>query len=131
MSFSDVEIIELPITVGDGPSVGVPLTVDWEAQSRNVFPLEFFEEFRPKRRNKDHLRIKPETREKAYVLQNNDAAKVATTIGVILLVCFTSQLSMPPFYLAIADFSGMASRRTKSWKERKRPKFYGKSAWTR
>jgi hypothetical protein len=63
--FSNVEIIELPITVGDGPAVGVPVTVDWDAQSRNVFPLEFFEEYRPQRRVKDRLRITPETREKA------------------------------------------------------------------
>ena len=68
VAFADVEIIEHPMTVGDAPTIGVPLTLDWEAQERNTFPLEFFEQFRPQRKNKDSLRITPQSRERVYVV---------------------------------------------------------------
>lgn len=64
VAFAKVEIIELPMTVGDGPSLGVPLTVDWEAQERSTFGIDFFEQYRPERRGKNKLRIGPESREK-------------------------------------------------------------------
>jgi hypothetical protein len=64
VAFHEVEIIELPMMVGDGPSVGVPLTVDWQPQDRSTFDIDFFEQFRPERRNKLQLRIGPESRER-------------------------------------------------------------------
>jgi hypothetical protein len=64
VSFNEVEIIELPMTVGDGPSLGVPLTVDWQPQGRSKFDIDFFEEFRPERRCKNQLRMGPESRER-------------------------------------------------------------------
>lgn len=64
VSFREVEIIELPMTVGDGPSLGVPLTVDWQPQDRSTFDIDFFEQFRPERRNKLQLRMGPESRER-------------------------------------------------------------------
>jgi hypothetical protein len=63
VSFNEVEIIELPMTVGDGPSIGVPLTVDWEPQERSKFSIDFFEQFRPMRRVRNQLRILPASRE--------------------------------------------------------------------
>jgi hypothetical protein len=55
------------MTVGDAPTVGVPLTLDWEIQERNTFPLDFFEQFRPQRRDKDGLRITPQSRERVLL----------------------------------------------------------------
>mmetsp|Transcript_25600 Transcript_25600/g.42018 ORF Transcript_25600/g.42018 Transcript_25600/m.42018 type:complete len:145 (+) Transcript_25600:75-509(+) len=73
VSFSNVEVIELPMMVGDGPSIGVPLTVDWKPQERSTFPLEFFEQFRPQRKDKNDLRIGPDSRERV-LLKNGCSA---------------------------------------------------------
>jgi poly-gamma-glutamate capsule biosynthesis protein CapA/YwtB (metallophosphatase superfamily) len=64
LSFDKVEIIELPIALGDNPSVstGAPLTVEWKSQKRTTFSLDFFEKFRPERRSRKNLVISPENR---------------------------------------------------------------------
>jgi hypothetical protein len=49
VSFSAIEIIELPYAVGDGPATGVPISVDWEAQERSVFSVDFLEQYRSRR----------------------------------------------------------------------------------
>lgn len=50
--FHQIEIIELPIILGDNPSVakGPPLTVGWDALRRSTFTIDFYETHRPKRR---------------------------------------------------------------------------------
>ena len=65
VGFSTIEIIELPVILGDNPSVssGAPLTIGWKAQKRIRFQLDFFETHRPKRRSKDKLRMSAEERE--------------------------------------------------------------------
>jgi hypothetical protein len=49
VSFSAIEIIELPYAVGDGPATGVPISVGWEAQERSVFSVDFLEQYRSRR----------------------------------------------------------------------------------
>ena len=55
--FSTLEIIELPYTIGDNPSVsdGVPISPSWKEQKRTTFDFEFFETYRPARRTKNEL----------------------------------------------------------------------------
>jgi hypothetical protein len=50
--FLNIEIIELPIILGDNPSVsnGPPFTVGWDSLRRSTFNIEFYETHRPKRR---------------------------------------------------------------------------------
>jgi hypothetical protein len=65
VNFDTIEIIELPMTLGDNPSVsvGAPLTVEWESQQRTTFQLDFFEKYRPERRSRRTLVISPEARQ--------------------------------------------------------------------
>ena len=56
VSFGDITIREHPMIVGDSvPSCGVPLTIDWEAQSEVVLKVEDYEEYRPERRRRRAL----------------------------------------------------------------------------
>jgi hypothetical protein len=66
VSFDSIEIIELPMTLGDNPSVskGAPLTVEWVAQQRTTFGIDFFEKYRPSRRSRRGLVLSAEVREK-------------------------------------------------------------------
>jgi hypothetical protein len=61
--FDQVEIIELPIILGDNPSVstgGPPMSVGWETMRRTEFGLDFYETYRPKRKaNRRDLIISP------------------------------------------------------------------------
>ena len=53
VTFSDIEIIELSYSIGDNPSVSngtVPISIDWDAHSRIVLPLDYFEQIRPTKR---------------------------------------------------------------------------------
>ena len=54
--FSQVEIIELPIVLGDSPSVstgGPPMSVDWTPLRRTNFTIDFYEdEFGRQRRTR-------------------------------------------------------------------------------
>jgi hypothetical protein len=65
VTFDSLEIIELPMTLGDNSSVskGPPLTVEWEAQQRTTFNVEFFEKFRPERQSRRSLVLSPGARE--------------------------------------------------------------------
>lgn len=64
VQFSFVEIIELPYTLGDNPSVsgGPPVAASWQSQKRTSLDLEFFELYRPPRRNKSALHLSKEAR---------------------------------------------------------------------
>ena len=64
VSFNNVEIIELPYTVGDGPATGgAPLTIGWEPVDRSIFDLNIFEKYRTRsRRHTSALRLTPERR---------------------------------------------------------------------
>lgn len=62
--FTNVEIVELPYTIGDNPSVsgGVPVSASWVSQKRTSLDLEFFEQYRPPRRDKRALHLTKEAR---------------------------------------------------------------------
>lgn len=66
ISFSQIEIIELPVTLGDSPSVrdGPPVSCEWDAQRRYQLPLNVFETYRPKRRQRSKLLLSRQTRER-------------------------------------------------------------------
>jgi hypothetical protein len=65
VSFDSIEIIELPMSLGDNPSVskGAPVTVEWVAQKRTTFSIDFFEKNRPNRRSRRGLILSAEARE--------------------------------------------------------------------
>jgi hypothetical protein len=65
VSFGSIEIIELPMSLGDNPSVskGAPVTVEWVAQKRTTFSIDFFEKYRPNRRPPRDLVLSTEARE--------------------------------------------------------------------
>jgi hypothetical protein len=51
VSFGDITIREHAMIIGDSvPGCGVPITIDWEAQSEVVLKVEDYEEHRPERR---------------------------------------------------------------------------------
>ena len=62
VTFGNIEIIELPVEIGDGPAFGPPISVGWEAMARTEFNLEFFESYRPQRKPKQALRLNGQTR---------------------------------------------------------------------
>ena len=75
VSFNNVEIIELPYTVGDGPSSGAFLTVGWEPVDRSVFNINLFETYRTRsRRSKSDLRLSKESR-RLLLLNNGHSLK--------------------------------------------------------
>lgn len=59
VSFSQIQIREYPIIVGDNPSImtGVPITIDWEFVQELEFALEEYEASRPQHRTMVELRI--------------------------------------------------------------------------
>ena len=62
VAFGSVEIIELPYTIGSGPTSGAPVALGWELIDRSCFNLDFFEHYRPPRRTKPALRLSAERR---------------------------------------------------------------------
>lgn len=51
--FKTIELIEIAIVLGDNPSLstgGPPMTLGWEALRRSQFELDYYEEYRPKRK---------------------------------------------------------------------------------
>lgn len=62
VAFSSVEIIELPYTIGHGPTSGAPVSLGWEVIDRSSFNLDFFEHYRPPRREKPALRLTAQKR---------------------------------------------------------------------
>ena len=65
LRFDQIEIIELPFTLGDNPCVngGAPLSCSWDPQLRVKVSLETFEKLRPKRRALHELILGKELRE--------------------------------------------------------------------
>jgi hypothetical protein len=64
VAFAAVEIIELPYGIGAGaPNSGIPISVEWIPQDRSVFGVDFFEQYRPKRRSLQQLRLSDERRQ--------------------------------------------------------------------
>ena len=63
--FDQIEIIELPVTLGDNPSVkdGPPVSCSWDAQLRATVNLDLFEQCRPKRRGRRNLVLGRRARE--------------------------------------------------------------------
>jgi hypothetical protein len=63
VSFGDITISEHPMIVGDSvPGCGVPLTIDWVAQSEVVLKVEDYEEYRPERRRGQAMSMPPNVR---------------------------------------------------------------------
>ena len=69
VKFAKVEIIELPYTLGDNPAVssGAPISASWIAQKKTTLDLDFFEQYRPKRRNRRALQLSKDARMSMYV----------------------------------------------------------------
>jgi hypothetical protein len=71
VSFGDITIRDHPMIIGDSvPGCGVPLTIDWEAQSEVVLKVEDYEEYRPERR-----------RGRAMIMPRNIRASLAMSSG--------------------------------------------------
>lgn len=70
VGFSSVEIIELPYTLGDNPAVscGPPISASWGSQKRTILNLDFFEQYRPFRRDKEALHLSRRARTELYVM---------------------------------------------------------------
>jgi hypothetical protein len=63
VSFGDITIRDHPMIIGDSvPGCGVPLTIDWEAQSEVVLKVEDYEEYRPERRRGRSMIMPPNIR---------------------------------------------------------------------
>jgi hypothetical protein len=63
VSFGDITIRDHPMIIGDSvPGCGVPLTIDWEAQSEVVLKVEDYEECRPERRRRRAMIMPPNIR---------------------------------------------------------------------
>jgi hypothetical protein len=63
VTFSKIEIIELPYSLGDNPCcMGPPIAPSWIAQKRTTLDLEFFERYRPERRSKNALLLSRQAR---------------------------------------------------------------------
>jgi hypothetical protein len=63
VSFGDITIREHPMIVGDSICRrGVPLTIDWEAQSEVVLKVDDYEEYRPERRRGQAMNMPPNVR---------------------------------------------------------------------
>jgi hypothetical protein len=63
VSFGDITIRDHPMIIGDSvPGCGVPLTIDWEAQSEVVLKVEDYEESRPERRRGRAMIMPPNVR---------------------------------------------------------------------
>jgi hypothetical protein len=63
VSFGDITIRDHPMIIGDSvPGCGVPLTIDWEAQSEVVLKVEDYEDYRPERRRGRSMIMPPNIR---------------------------------------------------------------------
>ena len=65
VSFSTLEIREYAVVLGSNPSTthGPPLEIDWNAQSCEVFDLDYYESLRGRRREKRELAMPSFVRE--------------------------------------------------------------------
>jgi hypothetical protein len=63
VSFGDITIRDHPVIVGDSICHrGVPLTIDWEAQSEVVLKVDDYEKYRPQRRRGQAMIMPPNVR---------------------------------------------------------------------
>jgi hypothetical protein len=81
VSFSEIEVREYGMTLGDNPCVsrGVPVTIDWEAQTSMTFDLEQFESVRQEPRDIRSMRISSSMRE-SIALNDGYSVKEVTAI---------------------------------------------------
>ena len=80
LRFTELDIIEFPIALGDNPSVhgGPPISCDWEPQLRFPCSIDLFEQHRPPRRHRKELMVCPAIREKILLqagVSSNDIAQ--------------------------------------------------------
>jgi hypothetical protein len=62
--FGVIEIIELPIALGDNPTaIGAPIGVGWKPTQRFTVPVDVFERQKPRRRSNQQLRLSKMERE--------------------------------------------------------------------
>jgi hypothetical protein len=63
VSFGDITIRDYPMIMGGSvPGCGVPLTLDWEAESEVVLKVEDYEKYRPERRRSRAMYMPPDVR---------------------------------------------------------------------
>jgi hypothetical protein len=83
--FGDITIREHPMIIGDSvPGCGVPVTIDWEAQSEVVLKMEDYEECRPERRHGGPAMYMPP---KLRLLLAMDSGRTMKDIRIIVLEC--------------------------------------------
>ena len=66
VTFNTIEIIQLRYCIGDHPCVtsgSVPISIDWEVQTKTTLPLDYFETIRPAKQPQVR-RFSARTREK-------------------------------------------------------------------
>jgi hypothetical protein len=88
VTFHTIEIIELPMSLGNHPDVsgGPPLTTEWTAQKRTILNIDFFEAYRPARESARGLIISKAHREQLLLEHGfswddiQEAANTAATI---------------------------------------------------
>jgi hypothetical protein len=63
VAFRNIEIAEYPVQVGDNPvAEGVPISIGWECDSKEVFDFEEYESFKVEPRTKYELLMPPHMR---------------------------------------------------------------------
>ena len=64
VSFTCIEVVELPMILGDHPScrAGPPVQTSWDAQSRESYSLDEYEQSRSPRRSLQEMHLSCETR---------------------------------------------------------------------
>ena len=64
VSFDQIQVREHAIILGDNPTaaLGVPITIDWEAQYQVSFSVDSIERTRTYQRSVEELRLPAETR---------------------------------------------------------------------
>mmetsp|Transcript_21155 Transcript_21155/g.60388 ORF Transcript_21155/g.60388 Transcript_21155/m.60388 type:complete len:351 (-) Transcript_21155:62-1114(-) len=81
--FSTITVYEMPVVLGDNPSVssGCPITIDWKPQRRSWIPLEHFEAHRPRRRCTKQLRLSARGRRTILLRAGHTASELHSSMA--------------------------------------------------
>jgi hypothetical protein len=82
VSFDAVEIIQLKYCLGDNPCVtrgSVPISIDWDVQSKTTLPLDYFETIRPSKQPQVR-RFSARTREKILLRMGYTTEEIRSAI---------------------------------------------------
>eukprot|EP00934_Nitzschia_sp_Nitz4_P002073 Nitzschia sp. Nitz4//scaffold12_size214221//188083//188523//NITZ4_001532-RA/size214221-processed-gene-0.129-mRNA-1//1//CDS//3329535116//2073//frame0 len=83
VQFSDITIYEHPYILGDNPACanGIPLTIEWEAQSETVRDLGLYEYMRgPRRHGRRELAIPVQERSRMMLNDGYTLEDIANTV---------------------------------------------------